>query len=144
MRYRFLVIALMLFSFKAKSQSVFVTDEGAIRGYDPVAYFLEAAPIKGSPDFTFTWQGATWYFKSAGHRNMFIGDPERYAPQFGGFCSFGVSRNYKVKTEPDAWSIVDGKLYLNYDIQVQKKWLADKHAYIVRAKSNWVTLENSK
>jgi YHS domain-containing protein len=142
MKYLFVVLLGMMFWFKSQAQgTVFSTEEGAIRGYDPVAYFTESQPVKGNPEFTWIWNGATWYFKSAENRERFKTNPEQYAPRFGGFCAFGVSRNYKVKSEPDAWTIVDGKLYLNYNTEVQKKWLQDKETYIQKAESNWVSLE---
>lgn len=145
MKHLLIILLACMFSFKAQAQGkVFTTSDGAIRGYDPVAYFSDSMAVKGKPEFTYVWNDAVWYFKSAKNRDLFIGNPDKYAPQFGGFCSYGVSRNYKVKSEADAWSIVDGKLYLNYDTQVQKKWLADKNAYIEKAKSNWVMLENVK
>jgi len=143
MKYLTLVLATVVFSFKAQAQGrIFTTEDGAIRGYDPVAYFTDSKPIKGSPEYKLVWNEATWFFSSAKNLELFKADPEKYAPQFGGFCSYGVSRNYKVKTEPDAWSIVDGKLYLNYNTEVQKKWLTDQETYITKARENWLTLEN--
>jgi YHS domain-containing protein len=120
---------------------VFKTKEGAIKGYDPVAYFTESKPTKGKPEFTTTWQEATWYFASAKNRDLFKSAPEKYAPQYGGFCAYGVSRNYKVKIEPEAWAIVDGKLYLNYDLDVAKEWNTNRAGYIKKADANWVGLK---
>ncbi len=125
-------------------QKVFSTSEGAIRGYDPVAYFTESKPVKGQKQFSTEWNGATWYFKSAENRKKFVEAPEKYAPQYGGFCAYGVSRDYKVKTEPEAWAIYNGKLYLNYDLDVAKKWASDKDGYIKKADANWVTLKNKE
>lgn len=142
MKYLFVVLLSMMFWFKSQAQgSIFSTEDGAIRGYDPVAYFTDSQPVKGNPEFTWIWNEVTWYFKSAENREQFKANPEQYAPRFGGFCAFGVSRNYKVKSEPDAWTIIDGKLYLNYNTEVQKKWLQDKETYIQKAESNWVSLE---
>jgi YHS domain-containing protein len=143
MKYLTLVLATILLSFKTHAQGkIFATEDGAISGYDPVAYFTDSQPVKGSREYALVWREATWFFKSAEHLELFKANPEKYAPQFGGFCSYGVSRNYKVKSEPDAWSIVDGKLYLNYNTEVQKKWLTDKENYILKANQNWLTLEN--
>lgn len=134
-----------MLGFKSNAQSNFFTTDGvAIGGYDPVAYFLLDAPVKGNPEFIWVWNEATWYFQSDKNRELFKNNPEQYAPQFGGFCAYGVSRNYKVKSEPDAWSIVNGKLYLNYNSEVRKKWLTDKEAYIQRAEANWVHLKNTR
>ncbi|PTM40992.1 YHS domain-containing (seleno)protein [Bosea sp. 124] len=109
----------------------------AIRGYDPVAYFHEGGPRPGKPEFQVAHGGAIWRFASAEHRALFVADPERYMPAFGGFCAYGTSRGYLVKIEPEAWSIVDGKLYLNYDLGVRKTWSGDTKTYIARAGTNW-------
>ena len=109
----------------------------AIRGYDPVAYFTEGKPVKGKTEFTHQWKGATWRFASAANRERFAAAPEKYAPQYGGYCAYGVASGYTVKTEPDAWSVVEGKLYLNYDRNVQASWVKDIPGYIRKADANW-------
>ena len=81
--------------------------------------------------------GAKWLFSSAEHRDAFAKEPEKYAPQYGGYCAYGVSQGYAVKIEPDAWTIVNGKLYLNYDRGVQKTWEKDLPGYIAKADKNW-------
>src|SRR5687767_8151432 len=97
----------------------------AVEGYDVVAYFTQAKPVRGDSDFTHEWNGATWRFASAAHRDEFAKNPGKYAPQYGGYCAFGVSRGYAVGIDPDAWKIVGGKLYLNYNAEVQRTWLGD-------------------
>jgi YHS domain-containing protein len=140
-----LITACLLFGLLAHAQNkVFTTSEGAIRGYDPVAYYTESKPVKGQKQFSAGWNGATWYFKSDENKKMFTENPEKYAPQYGGFCAYGVSRDYKVKTEPEAWAIHNGKLYLNYDLSIAKKWANDKEGYIKKADANWSTLKNKK
>ena len=109
----------------------------AIRGTDPVAYFTEGRAVPGDPDIAHEWSGATWRFASEENRARFIADPAAYAPQFGGYCSWAVSKGYTASTDPEAWTIVDGKLYLNYSKDVQKQWLADRDAAIARAEANW-------
>lgn len=109
----------------------------AILGYDPVAYFTDARAVVGTPEFTARHEGATWQFASAAHRDAFVANPTRYAPQFGGYCAYGVAGNYKVKIDPEAWRIEDGKLYLNYDLAVQRRWYSDIPGYIARATRNW-------
>lgn len=109
----------------------------AIYGYDPVAYFTEGKPVEGRAEFTARHDGATWRFASAAHRDRFVADPGAYVPQYGGFCAFGVAGNYKVKVDPAAWRIVDGKLCLNYDTRVQRRWVADIPGYIAKAGANW-------
>lgn len=118
------------------------TDGGraAIRGYDPVAYHLIGAPVLGAAQFTHEWRGATWRFASAANRDAFARDPEKYAPQYGGYCAFGTSRGYKVSTQPDQFALVDGKLYLNYNAGVMQAWDKDRPHYIGKADENWKTL----
>jgi len=112
----------------------------AIRGYDPVAYFTDHKPVKGSDQFTYSWMGATWKFSSAGHRDEFLKDPEHYAPQYGGYCSYAVSQGHTAPIDPEAWHIVDGKLYLNYSKGVQATWQKDIQGYIQKANGNWPAL----
>ncbi len=121
----------------AQKAEVFSDGGSAIRGYDPVAYFTEGQPVKGKADFSHQWKGATWRFASAENRERFAAAPEKYAPQYGGYCAYGVAGGYTVKTEPDAWSVVDGKLYLNYDRSVQASWAKDPAGYIRKADANW-------
>ncbi len=105
----------------------------AIRGYDTVAYFTESKPVKGSDQYAMQWQGATWKFSSQKHLDLFKGSPEKYAPQYGGYCAYGVVKNNLVKIEPENWSIIDGKLYLNYSDDIQDKWEKDIAGYIQTA-----------
>jgi YHS domain-containing protein len=112
----------------------------AIRGYDPVAYFRDGGPRPGKPEFSASHGGAIWRFASAEHKALFEADPERYLPAYGGFCAYGTSRGYLVKIEPEAWSIVDGRLYLNYDLRVRATWLGRTRTYIARADGNWPRL----
>ena len=109
----------------------------AIRGYDPVAYFTEGKAVKGDKDFTLGWQGADWRFASAANRDAFSEDPEKYAPQYGGYCAWAVSRNYTAPTDPDAFTLVNGKLYLNYNKRVMRQWLEDRDRNIEQADENW-------
>jgi hypothetical protein len=112
----------------------------AIRGYDPVAYFRDGGPRPGKPEFTARHGEVSWRFASAEHKALFEADPERYVPAYGGFCAYGTSRGYLVKIEPEAWSIVDGRLYLNYDLGVRTTWLGRTKTYIARADGNWPRL----
>ena len=109
----------------------------AILGYDPVGYFTDSRPVKGDSSFTFAWRGATWQFASAEHRDLFAKDPEKYAPQYGGYCTYGVSENHTVNIDPEAWRIIGGKLYLNYDKKVQQMFLKEPEERIRRAEQNW-------
>ena len=116
---------------------VYQTSKGALDGYDPVAYFNEARPVLGKLELTSDWNGATWHFASADNLAAFKADPAKYAPQFGGYCAYGVSQGHTVKTEPDAWAIENGKLYLNFDKSIQTKWIAGKQDLIPAAEKNW-------
>ncbi len=109
----------------------------AIKGYDPVAYFTEGKPVEGKSDFTYEWKGAKWHFTNAAHLDAFKSDPEKYAPQYGGYCAWAVSQGYTASIDPAAWKIVEGKLYLNYSPDVQKKWSADIPGNISKADSHW-------
>ncbi|MEC9434298.1 MAG: YHS domain-containing (seleno)protein [Pseudomonadota bacterium] len=123
---------------RADADPVFADWRGrAIRGYDPVAYFTEGRPVEGSSAFETEWNGATWRFASAENRARFLAEPETYAPQYGGYCAWAVSQGYTASIEPEQWSIVEGKLYLNYNADVQAKWKADVPGFIAKADANW-------
>jgi YHS domain-containing protein len=112
----------------------------AIDGYDPVAYFTERKPVEGSKQFEHAWNGAKWRFASDANRQAFISAPRKYAPQYGGYCAFGISRGYAVGIDPEAWSIVGGRLYLNYNLEVRAEWLKDPKGYIAKADANWPSI----
>lgn len=109
----------------------------AINGYDPVAYFTESQPVEGSADFTSEYDGATFRFATAGNKAMFDGDPAKYAPQYGGYCAFAVSRGYTASTSPNAWSIHNDKLYLNFNKAIRARWAISKDANIEAGDANW-------
>ncbi len=109
----------------------------AIAGYDPVAYFTEGNAVEGKGDFTAKWMGANWRFASAANRDLFVATPENYAPKYGGYCAYAVAQNSTASIDPTAWTILDGKLYLNYSHDIQKTWEANRDAYIAAADTNW-------
>ena len=117
--------------------SVGIFNRNAVSGYDPVAYFTEGKPVKGSKQFVAQYQGTSWQFSSAANRDAFLKNPSAYAPQFGGYCAWAVSKGYTAPSDPEAWKIVDGKLYLNYDKDVQEKWQKDIPGNIAKANKNW-------
>ncbi len=123
----------------AKSVSpVNQTSKGiAVKGYDMVSYFVNGTKAKGDKTITHDWNGATWRFSSEENRDLFAGNPEKYAPQFGGYCAYGVAKGATVSFDPDAWKIVDDKLYLNLSKSIQKKWEKDIPGYIQTANANW-------
>lgn len=116
----------------------------AAHGYDVVAYFTESKPVKGQPAFSVVWQGATWRFSSAAHRDLFQKTPEKYAPQFGGFCAWAVSRNYTADIDPAAWTVAGGRLFLNYSLRAQEMWLKDRDGNIAKGDANWPALSRQK
>lgn len=109
----------------------------ALDGYDPVAYFTLGKPAEGSRSFTSQWNGATWRFVSAEHKALFDADPTKYAPQYGGYCAWAVSEGYTASADPTAWRIVNGRLYVNYNHDVQRQWEQDIPGRITRADGNW-------
>ena len=115
----------------------------AIEGYDPVAYFDQGRPVEGKDEFSHDWMDATWYFASAENRDRFAADPDKYAPQYGGYCAWAVSQGYTAKIDPEAWTIVDDKLYLNYNKKVQGIWQQDVPGNIERAEKNWPEVQKA-
>ena len=117
----------------------------AISGYDPVAYFTDAAPARGANDFEYVWHNARWYFASAAHRDLFVANPEHYAPQYDGFCAMGASLDkgaHKDTVDPQAWAIVDGKLYLTHTVHSLDRWRQNTDDNIKRADAKWSTVKN--
>ena len=112
----------------------------AINGYDPVAYFTVGKPVKGQDGLVTEWMGAKWKFSSQANLDLFKANPEKYAPQYGGYCAYGVTRGYLVKVEPDQFTVRDGKLYLNFDADVQSTWLKDPAGYIKDADNKYLAL----
>jgi YHS domain-containing protein len=112
----------------------------AILGYDTVAYFTDGKPVKGQDTFVADWMGAKWKFASQAHLDLFKASPEKYAPQYGGYCAYGVSQDKLVSIEPDKFKVEGGKLYLNYDAGVQATWLKDVSGYIKQADARFPAL----
>ncbi|MDZ7359526.1 MAG: YHS domain protein [candidate division KSB1 bacterium] len=116
-------------------------DNLKLKGYDPVAYCVVGKPVKGEAKFGYTWRNATFRFSSTGNLELFKKSPEKYAPQYGGYCAYAVSQNYTAPVDPEAFDIVNGKLYLNYSKAVQKKWRENRDNYIAAADKNWPALK---
>jgi YHS domain-containing protein len=113
----------------------------AIKGYDPVAYFTDGKPVAGKSDYEATWQGLRWRFATPAHRDAFATEPEKYAPQYAGYCALGMAMGVKYEIDPEQWTIVDGKLYLNYDRAGRDQFRKDLPTNIAKADSNWSKLE---
>ena len=125
-----------------ESKTMSLGDDGvAIGGYDTVAYFTMNDAFPGKSDIQYQWRDATWNFLSKQHRAKFIANPEKYAPQYGAFCAMGVSMNAAVPADPEAWTIVDDKLYLNYNKEFRQKWRTEKQGNINKANNNWAVHE---
>ena len=114
----------------------------AIMGYDPVAYFTDSKPVQGSEEFSYDWLGTPWYFASREHRELFKSEPVKYAPQFGGYCAGEVSGNgITINIDPEAWRIIDGKLYLSYNKPTAAEWEAYASVDLPKAEAYWPKLE---
>lgn len=112
----------------------------AIKGFDPVAYFKDGKPRRGSKSHTFRYKGAEWRFSSAENKAAFAANPAKYEPAYGGYCAYGVASGYLVKIEGDSWAIRNGRLYLNYDRGVQKRWAKNPSGFINKANGRWPKL----
>lgn len=112
-------------------------EDAAVSGYDPVAYFKTGAPVEGKKAFEYKYKDATWRFSTAENLAAFKSDPDKYAPQFGGYCAWAVSQGYTAKGDPRMWRIVGSKLYLNYNADIQKKWEKDIPGLIAKGDANW-------
>ncbi|MDI1256792.1 MAG: YHS domain-containing (seleno)protein [Flavobacterium sp.] len=128
----------------AQKSEIFTSKSGAIDGYDPVAYFTENKPVKGNPEFMYNWKTANWYFATAQNMAEFKANPEKYAPQYGGYCAYGTSAGHKAPTTPEAFTIVNEKLYLNYNENVMSMWRKDQAALIEKADVNWPKIKAEK
>lgn len=133
----FTVLLFLLSACSGQKDKIYSTRKGAIDGYDPVSYFMGGQPTKGEQAFSCQWQGAMWYFITDENRQLFEANPEKYAPQYGGYCAYAISQGYTAKIDPNAWKIVEDKLYLNYGDDIQAKWEADQDEYIMYADANW-------
>lgn len=108
-----------------------------IRGYDPVAYFTEGKSVPGNPDLSAEYEGGKYLFATAANRDAFKADPGKYAPQYGGFCAYGVAVGKKFDIDPSSWLIVDGRLFFNLNPMILDKWSADTKGYIEKSEENW-------
>ncbi|MGP1358911.1 YHS domain-containing (seleno)protein [Roseicyclus sp.] len=122
---------------RAAEPPVFQRNGLAIGGTDPVAYARDGAPVQGDPALAIEWMGARWSFATAENRDAFAAEPDRYAPAFGGYCAFAASRGYLAPTIPEAWSIHEGRLFLNASLRARELWLAELPGVIAAGEANW-------
>lgn len=135
-----LSFTLLVFSVSAFAKPEIYTStfsNKAVGGYDPVAYFTKGEPVEGSSDFQIEYKDTKWLFSSQENLDLFNADPDKYAPQYGGYCAWAVGHNITAKGDPLQWTIVNDKLYLNYDADIQSKWLQDTDKWIVEGDKNW-------
>jgi len=116
----------------------------AVGGYDPVAYFTDGKPVQGKPEFALDHGGAKWLFATAANRDAFKAEPAKFEPQYGGHCAFAVASGYTAKGDPQAWTIANGKLYLNYNQSVKKGWEADIPGFVKKGDASWPALAKKK
>ncbi|BFG69982.1 YHS domain-containing (seleno)protein [Sediminibacterium sp. KACHI17] len=126
----------------AQQSEIFTINGKAIRGYDVVAFFTASKPVKGEEQFSHVWKNTTWLFSSLENQELFKSNPEKYAPQYGGYCAFGMSGGYKAPTIIETWKIIDQKLYFNYSLKVQDMWNKDISGHIIKADYNWQKIKN--
>jgi len=137
----FFLLALLLFNgFSGIAAGKSPGGDVAIKGYDTVAYFQAGKAVKGNESFTFQWHKLTWYFQNGDNRDLFATSPEKYAPQYDGYCAWAMTEARKAVTDPEVWKIVNGKLYLNCSIAAYEKWSKDIPGNIKKADANWLKL----
>lgn len=130
-------------AFAAAPISTGFFSDKALKGYDTVAYFTQNAAIKGLKKYRYQYKGATWQFSSQENLDAFKANPQKYAPQYGGYCSYAASINKTAPSDPEVFEVVDGKLYLNYNKDVHSTWAQDKSNHIIQADKNWPSLINN-
>jgi YHS domain-containing protein len=138
-----IALALLLFNcIGAGATGQSPAGEVAIKGYDTVAYFQDGKARKGDAAFTVQWHNLTWYFLSKTNQDLFATSPEKYAPQYDGYCAWAMTEARKAITDPEVWKIVDGKLYLNCSLAAYEKWRKDIPGNIKKADANWLQLNS--
>ena len=126
----------------AQKSEIFQKNNLAIAGYDVVAFHTEGRATMGNKMFSYHWKDADWLFASESNLEKFRVQPEKYAPQYGGYCAYGTADGHKAPTEPDTWTIDNNKLYFNYNKKVQTNWNKDRPAFIEKANTNWPAIKD--
>jgi YHS domain-containing protein len=140
--FTFVILIITGYTTFSQQSAIFQTNGKAIRGYDVVAYFNDGQPVKGNDSLTYQWGNSSWLFSSLTNLELFKQNPEQYVPEYGGYCAYGTAGGYKAPTQPDAWAIVNGKLYFNYNLKVKASWDKDRVGYISKADKNWPLIKN--
>ncbi len=128
-------------TFAQTTKQINLKNNVALQGYDPVAYFESAKATEGKKEIKSEYNGAIYHFSSENNKALFLKNPSQYEPQFGGFCAYGMSEGYEAPIQPEAFTIVDGKLYLNYNLKVKEMWSKDHAARIKKAIVNWENIQ---
>ena len=128
----------------AQKAEVYSPGGKAIKGYDPVAFFTDSKPVMGADSLSYSWNGTTWLFSKRQNLQRFKANPEKYAPQYGGYCAYGTSQGHKAPTEIDTWTIVDDKLYFNYNQKVKEMWIKDERGLIQKADNQWPQIKDKE
>lgn len=131
------LLLLISYGISAQSSEVFISEGKAIRGYDPVAFFKDSQAVKGYDSLAYMYNNASWLFSSKENLEAFKNDPEKFAPQYGGYCAYGTASGHKAPTQTDTWTIVDGKLYFNYNTKVKQSWMKNQAVLIEKADKQW-------
>ena len=139
------VISLLVFTASASAELMNARPGGvAVKGYDVVAYFTKGAPVRGDEKIELVWRDVRWRFSNEQHRTLFEADPERYAPRYGGFCAGGVALGRTSPIDPEAFVIVEGKLYLNFDAPTAEEVRANPEVILPKADANWEKMNSDK
>lgn len=141
MKKTLLVLFIVMTSVQNYAQNQYLKNGVAVQGYDPVAYFESNKAIEGKSEINAEYNKAQYFFSSEANKSLFLKNPEKYAPQFGGYCAYGVSEDHTSPTDPKAFTIVDDKLYLNYNLKVKELWSKDREERIKKANVNWEKLK---
>lgn len=147
MKMKLLVAAFAIFAtLSANSQKaeIFSIEGKAIRGYDVVSFFKDNKAVKGSDSLSFNWKNTVWLFSTKENLEQFKSNPEKYAPQYGGYCAYGTAAGHKAPTETDTWTILNDKLYFNYNKKVKELWTKNQQQLIEKANTNWETIKDKE
>jgi hypothetical protein len=128
----------------AQKAEIFSTEGRAIKGYDIVAFFKDSAAIEGLESFSYRWKGTAWLFSKKENRDAFIASPSTYEPQYGGYCAYGAADGHKAPTETNTWTVINGKLFFNYNSKVKELWNKDRSALIKKANENWPVIKDKE
>ncbi len=132
-----ILVCSSIFVLNAQEYNTSFIGKKAIDGYDVIAYFKQNKAVEGNSKYIYQWKGANWYFSTAANKKTFAQNPEKYAPQYNGYCAYAASKGKKAGIDPEAFDVYKGKLYLNYSRGVQRTWQKNKDNYIVQGNQNW-------